>query len=235
MPVLADLLPPGCRAHEARADVPVDLFPQERADVERAVPRRRAEYATVRHCARLGLADLGLASTALPRGHRGAPVWPVAVVGSLTHCAGYRAAVVARSTDLRGIGIDAEPHSVLPGDVLGMVARETEREHLAELTGTDRSVRWDRLLFCAKEAVYKVWSPLTGRWLGFEDAELRLERAPRPPRGGSPSGTFTARLLVPGPVIDGRPLQVLTGRWAVDDGILLTATWLPRAPVERRS
>lgn len=41
-----------------------------------------------------------------------------------------------------------------------------------------------------KEAVYKVWSPLTGRWLDYGDADVRL----------SPDGTFTVRLSVPIPL-----------------------------------
>ena len=30
-------------------------------------------------------------------------------------------------------------------------------------------------MFCAKESVYKAWFPMTGRWLGFEDATLTVE------------------------------------------------------------
>ncbi|WQD12370.1 MAG: 4'-phosphopantetheinyl transferase superfamily protein [Lawsonella clevelandensis] len=32
----------------------------------------------------------------------------------------------------------------------------------------------DTVLFSAKEALYKAWYPVTGAWLGFEDAELKL-------------------------------------------------------------
>lgn len=80
---------------------------------------------------------------------------------------------------------------------------------------------WDRLLFSAKESVYKTWFPLTGRWLGFEDAEL----VP------AVDGTFRARLLVEAPTVDGVVVSTFEGRWAVDGGILVTAIALPaRAP-----
>ncbi len=36
---------------------------------------------------------------------------------------------------------------------------------------------WDRLLFSAKESVYKAWFPLTGRWLGFEEAAITINPA----------------------------------------------------------
>ena len=74
-------------------------------------------------------------------------------------------------------------------------------------------VCWDRLLFTAKEAVYKAWFPLTRRWLGFEEAEITIDAA---------GGTFGARLLVPVPA-GGGPLTGLTGRWLARDGLILTA------------
>ena len=41
-------------------------------------------------------------------------------------------------------------------------------------------LHWDRILFCAKEATYKAWFPLTQRWLGFEDAHITFDRRRRP-------------------------------------------------------
>ena len=72
------------------------------------------------------------------------------------------------------MGIDAEPHAPLPDGVLGQIARAEERPRLAELAGAEPEVHWDRLLFCAKETVYKVWFPLAECWLGFEDASAHL-------------------------------------------------------------
>src|SRR5918992_849287 len=83
-----------------------------------------------------------------------APRWPAGVVGSMTHCVGYRAAAVARSDELCGIGIDAEPHAALPGAVLDLVLRDEERERLRALADSSPDLHWDRVVFCAKEAVY---------------------------------------------------------------------------------
>ena len=54
------------------------------------------------------------------------PLWPAGVVGSITHCDGYRAAAVARATDLATVGIDAEPHEPLPDGVLAAIALPAE-------------------------------------------------------------------------------------------------------------
>src|SRR5262249_9142945 len=145
------------------------------------------------------------------------------VVGSITHCAGYRAAAVALTGDLAAIGIDAEPHAPLPGGVLTMVASQSEQEMLARLTAGAPGYCWDKILFSAKESVFKAWFPTTGRWLGFADAEIELDQ----------SGTFAARLLVPGPVLGGRQISGYDGCWAVDRGITMTTVFVPAA--EHRS
>src|SRR6202034_758387 len=125
-------------------------------------------------------------------GARGEPRWPAGVVGSITHCAGYPACAVARTVDLVTVGIDAEPNEALPSGVLAEDASTRERERLRELARHEPAVCWDRLLFSAKEAVYKAWFPLAERWLGFEDATVSIDPA---------QGTFEARLLVSGPLV----------------------------------
>ncbi|MFD6431132.1 4'-phosphopantetheinyl transferase [Streptomyces venezuelae] len=197
-------------------DDPADavLFPEEEAVVANAVAKRRNEFTTVRHCARTALARIGVPPAPILPGHRGAPGWPDGVVGSMTHCAGYRAAVVARAGEVISVGIDAEPGEPLRDpDVLNLVADETERTLLASLASRQPATPWDRLLFSAKESVYKTWFPLTGRWLGFEDARVEL----------APDGTFTARLLVEGPMVAGTELKAFSGRWTVRAGIAATA------------
>ncbi|MEV4615574.1 4'-phosphopantetheinyl transferase superfamily protein [Kitasatospora sp. NPDC049258] len=207
------LLPPGAAWAEAfddLADAP--LLPGEEVIVANAVPTRRNEVATVRACARRALGGLGLPPVPILRGERGAPVWPAGVVGSMTHCAGYRAAVVARSAELRTVGIDAEPHAPLPEDVLEVIALPQEQARTAELSAEQPGVHWDRLLFSAKESVYKAWFPLTRRFLEFEEADITL----------APDGTWTARLLVDGTTADGGELRGFNGRWLVQDDLLLT-------------
>ncbi|MGW4891832.1 4'-phosphopantetheinyl transferase family protein [Kitasatospora sp. NPDC004240] len=217
--MIGELLPASVVSEVAYQDVPqARLEPAEELAVARAVESRRREFGTVRHCARTALGRLGVAYRPLVPGRLGAPSWPDGVVGSMTHCAGYRAAAVARTGDLHSLGVDAEPDEPLPEGVLGTIALPSEREQVTALLATDRQVSWDRLLFSAKEAVYKAWFPLAGQFLDFSEAELSL----------APDGTFRARLLVPGPTVDGRPLEGFTGRWATRDGLLATAIAVPR-------
>ncbi len=218
--MIETLLPDGVVCAEAFEDVPVALFPEEAAQVARAVEKRRREYATVRHCARRALARLGVPPVPIVTGERGAPRWPDGVIGSMTHCDGYRAAAVARADLLHSLGIDAEPHGTLPPGVSELVVRPEEQAMLAELTAVEPAVHWEKVLFSAKESIYKVWFPLARRWLDFLEATLTIK----------PDGEFQARLLVPGPEVDGQPLSSLTGRWMIERGLVLTATCVPRSP-----
>ena len=215
--LLTGLLPPRAELTEVFEDPQaVDLFPGERALMDRALSReRRREFATVRMCARTALARLRVApAPILPRGGpdpwaRQAPAWPDGVVGSMTHCPGYRAAAVARDGDLASLGIDAEAHAPLPAGVIDGVTLPDERRHLARLARSHPHVAWESVLFSAKESVYKAWFPLTGRWLGFLDCAVEPD-----PEGG----VFTAVLRVPGPVVAGARVDRFTGRWRVLDG-----------------
>jgi 4'-phosphopantetheinyl transferase EntD len=209
------LLPPGVEAVEMFTDVGEPVFPGEEDLVAAAVPSRRREFVTARHCARTALARLGYPPAAIRTGASRAPQWPGGVTGSITHCAGYRAAAVARTDVLASVGIDAEPHGPLPEGVEEAVTTEGEVPMLAALADSHPGVHFDRVLFSAKEAVYKAWWPLTGRWLGFEDARLTIDPA---------AGTFAARLLIDGSRVDGLPpLTMLYGRYQIADGLVTTA------------
>lgn len=214
--MIDDLLPAGVVTAEAFDDRDDEsVFPGEEFVVARAVESRRREFVTARRCAREALATLGIAPAPILPGSKQEPVWPRGVVGSITHCVGYRGAAVAARSTLASLGIDAEPHVALSNSILEAVTVPTERPRLARLAERHPGTCWDKLLFSAKESVYKAWFPLTGRMLGFDEAELTIDAA---------AGTFSARLLVPGTRFDGAPAMTgFTGRFVVKDELVLTA------------
>lgn len=189
------------------------LFPEERAIVASATAGRQAEFTTGRVCAHRALTELGVPPAPLVQGERRAPRWPAGVVGSITHCKGYRAAAVARAADMVALGIDAEPNAPLPEQVMDAISLPAERTGTARLANADESVHWERLLFCAKEATYKAWFPLARRWLGFSQAWVSLHR----------QGTFDVHLLVPGPFIGGEQVNGFSGRWIERNGFVVAA------------
>lgn len=216
--MLDSLLPSTLVVVEAFTDDESETcFEGEEDLIASAVPGRRREFVTARRCARDALARLGHPPVAIRSGPGREPVWPAGLTGSITHCPGYRGAAVARTAEVVSVGIDAEPHAPLPPRVLDVVTAPGDAGHLADLSRAEPAVHWDRLLFSAKEAVYKTWYPLTRRWLGFDEANLTVDPG---------AGTFTARVRVDGTRIDGgRPLTVLSGRYLIDGGLMLTAVW----------
>ena len=213
--MIDEILPPEVRAVEAFGDVPDSpLFAAEEAMIAGAVDKRRAEFTTVRACARRALGELGMPPVPIVRAGGGAPQWPAGVVGSMTHCDGYRAAAVAWAEDITTIGIDAEPHARLPDGVLEVAGTAAERARLPELADRWPAVHWDRLLFCAKEAVYKAWFPLTRRCLDFADVSVTAHL----------DGTFRPRLRVRGPRVAGVDLDGFNGRWVVGRSLVVAAT-----------
>ncbi|WP_406092382.1 4'-phosphopantetheinyl transferase [Streptomyces sp. NBC_01013] len=216
------LLPPEVAAVSVLGDLsPTDghgLFPAEAEAIARSVEGRRAEFTTVRMCARRAMDKLGLPPAPLVPGKRGAIDWPDGVTGSMTHCLGFRAAAVARTGVAVSLGIDAERNLPLPDGILDVVSLPRERAALTALARRRPDVHWDRLLFSAKESVFKTWYPLTRRELDFTEAELDFDPE---------AGTFSARLLVPGPEVAGQRHGTFSGRWTVSRGFALTAIALP--------
>ena len=196
---------------------PVELaaLPEEEPLIAKSVAKRRNEFITVRYCARQALVGLGMEPVPILKGEKGEPCWPEGVVGSLTHCEGFRGAAVGRREEVRSVGIDAEPHDVQPRGVLDAISLPVERQELRTLPP---DVHWDRVLFCAKEATYKAWFPLTRRWLGFEDAHIVFDVD-----ASGQSGTFTSEILIDAAALSGPPLTTMAGRWSVRTGIALTA------------
>ena len=122
-----------------------------------------------RIAARALLGELGADPSApLRRRASGAPDWPEGILGSLAHDADVAVAAVALRGRLAGLGIDVEPPEPLPDDVVGFALSDAERRATAG-DGVSR-----RLVFAAKEAVYKAIHPLDGSPLEYADIEIGL-------------------------------------------------------------
>jgi 4'-phosphopantetheinyl transferase EntD len=216
--LLSTIVPPGIATAEIFGDTQVpSLFPVEAAIVAKAVDKRRHEFNAGRAVARQALGKLGQSAVPIVSGRHREPIWPIGFVGSITHCDGYCAAAVAKSDRFVSIGIDAERHEPLPDSVVSLIASKDELGWINRQTNED--VYWDRLLFSAKESVYKTWFPLTRRWLDFADAHVEFDK-----RGK----TFFAALLE-GRLNDaGLSVKGFEGRYLVQTDLVLTAVTVAR-------
>ncbi len=193
-----------------------ELAAVEAAQVAGAVPERRRELATGRRCARRALALLGMPEVPIPSGPDREPVWPPAVVGSITHCPGYYASAVARRDEIGGVGIDAELNRPLPEGVAALTSLDRESAGLPDAAG----VSWPTVLFSARESVFKVWFPITRRSLEHHDVELVLAEG---------RGRFAVRSTASGAHADADLLARIEGRFAWSGSHVVTCAWLPGA------
>ncbi|MCX5384775.1 4'-phosphopantetheinyl transferase [Streptomyces sp. NBC_00083] len=222
--LLRAVLPPRAVGAARADDVPGPLFAAERELCAGAGPRREGEFTTGRWCAHRALARLGELPVAVGRGPRGEPVWPHGVLGSITHCPGFRAAALCRADDAWALGIDAEVDAPLP-------PRVRERLISADEAGRMRpEVAGERLLFSAKEAAYKACSALVGDGRLSPLAGLRIFVEPGE-HGPGAAGRFRARI----PAVNGlrgADTYRFEGRWQRSHGLVVTSCVVVRSGTE---
>lgn len=243
----ARLLPGSAEVAVMTGDVgPEVLTAAEQDYIRGAVPKRVGEFAAARVCARRAIRRAGNVPDPvgdpvpdLVPGPERDVTWPAGLVGAITHCTGLRAAVVAPATEVLSLGIDAEVNEPLPDDAWSVVSVPGEAEVLGNLgaSGACQDVNLDRLLFSAKEAIFKTWFPVTRRWLDFTECRLTVQADREETTSDAlmrASGTFHGEFLVPG--IDlteceqarGEVVAGLDGRWHATESHLLTAVSLSR-------
>lgn len=166
---LAGLFAPGVVAAELRTPAdPALLFPEEAASLARAVPKRVGEFAGGRLAARRALAELGIVDFPLRVGPDRRPLWPDAVVGSITHTEGLCAAVAAGQGAILSLGLDTELAGEVKRELWRGICVGAEIAWLESLPQALQSA-FATLIFSAKESFYKCQYPLTGQFLSFAD------------------------------------------------------------------
>lgn len=222
------------------------LFPEEEAAMIRALPKRRREFAGGRWCARQALAHLGIEAVAIPVGDGRAPLWPPGVAGSIAHSDTHAIAAVTREPAIRSLGVDLEPDTSLEEDLWMTICGPEELAWLSGQPAVERG-RLARLLFSAKEAIYKATFPIDRIVRDFQSALVEVNRDGSaftgtimlPPEHAPASGT-SARTCPPTPSPKGgrnsqhrretrRPLPSgrgsggrLHGRFEFAGGLILT-------------
>ena len=212
----------GCADPRAPAS---DLWPEEAAALHQAVSRRRGEFAAGRRAARGALAALGRAACAIPVAPTRAPLWPAGIIGSISHCDRIAVAAVAPAGRFRALGLDVEPDEPLPEGLGETICRPEEMHWIARAPQQVQG-RLGRLIFSAKEALFKAQFPLTGVWLDFADIALRLHHG-AVATAASGAGAFTARLTRAAGGF--APGHVFEGKFATSGGFVLTAVTIPVA------
>jgi 4'-phosphopantetheinyl transferase EntD len=183
-PQVGKLFPLGAIAADLRGPGdPLLLLSAEAAFLGRAVPKRAQEFAAGRLCARRVLAEFGIEGFPILVADDRQPIWPDSMVGSITHTAGYCAAVIAGRRVARALGLDSEVVGDVNQEIWPRVCNSTEIAWLDSLPASERNAA-ATLIFSAKEAFYKCQYPVAGEALAFHDVSVV------PAAWGTALGTF---------------------------------------------
>ncbi|MET0399062.1 MAG: 4'-phosphopantetheinyl transferase superfamily protein [Longimicrobiaceae bacterium] len=215
---IAALLPAGV-ALDVReiGDAAGSLFPVEREAVARAVAKRTREFSTGRLCARAAMAALGVPPHPVPVGPQREPVWPDGLVGTISHGGELCLAAVARKDHLLGLGIDLEVGDPLDPEVRGLICTPDELRGASAWAGA--GVDPHKLVFSAKEALYKVLFPRARRFIDFLEVEIGVDADAGTWRPTSLPADVSARMAAP-----------IEGKFLVADGYVVTAAWASPPP-----
>jgi len=156
--------------------------------LSRAVPKRKAEFLAGRFCARevLRVVAPEHAESPIAIGKNREPLWPLGIVGAITHTMDFASVAVARARDALGIGLDAE--RVMTDEnaerLLDKIAAPEEIAGMKRKTGWGTGIALT-VTFSAKESVFKCLYPQVQRYFDFSDAWIEIQDG----------GRFSARLL----------------------------------------
>lgn len=156
------------------------LFPVERSAIARAIVTRRNEFTAGRAAARDALAQLGQPRAQIPMGEDRAPVWPTGFVGSISHTDQACVATAAHAAHAKALGIDLENFGPLSDEVRDSFCTKSELAQFGQPPSYAA-----RLIFSAKEAVYKAQYAVSKTLFGYDtlrvtaasDTEITLKFA----------------------------------------------------------
>ncbi|MCK6371914.1 MAG: 4'-phosphopantetheinyl transferase superfamily protein [Gammaproteobacteria bacterium] len=212
--VLDALFPSGATtAMLAAGGVVTAPAPEELAFTKGFQGKRLAEFGLGRASARCALQRLGQPAVGIPVGRNREPLWPPGIVGSITHADNCAAAVVGLKPTFTALGLDLEPAEPLEASLWERISRPAELQRLGgALVTPGLGVR---LIFSAKESVYKALWPLTKQFLDFHDLQTWFD---------AESGCFSVTFS--GKTGDADEFTGLEGRFLLADGLIATGVSL---------
>jgi 4'-phosphopantetheinyl transferase EntD len=214
--LLSGVFPRGTVTIELRgAADPALAHPDEIRACAPFAAKRTQDYLAGRACARHALHAFDIEDFALGSNADRSASWPAGFAGSITHTAGFSAAVVAPQAIATGIGIDAEIVSSVAFDLWPSILTPAEYA-VAASWPAERRQRYAAVVFSAKESFYKCQAPLTGKWLDFLDVVVNVRFDTHTDTSG--------RFSIAPPAACGRTFAArpLTGRFRIEDDLVVT-------------
>jgi len=167
---ITSLFPPQIHAVSATPEMwETQVFPEEEVFISQAIVKRRREFRAGRHCAHTALQQLGLQTQPILRDSNRAPLWPKGYLGSISHCRDFCIAACCSDHHIVGLGLDVEPLEGLKPGIEKHIHTQAENEFMRQHPDLP-----ERLIFSAKESLYKCYYPLVKTFFGFHTVEIQV-------------------------------------------------------------
>jgi len=193
------------------------LHPLEQEALGDAVSlKRRQDFTLGRAAARKSLAQIGFPVVSpVLRGEQREPLWPVGVIGSISHSGPYGIAVAAWQQDVPALGVDIQKIEERYTDEL--IARFADPDEF-DWVLSDPAKRTERAveLFSAKESIFKALYVLRRVWFAFDVAHIT-------PQDDETRFTASVRL----PALSSGVVDLEVGV-SIHDGYIITGAWLSK-------
>ncbi len=187
------------------------VLPQERAALDRTRAGRQRAFAAGRVAARHAMAALGHRVSAVPMGADRTPIWPAGLTGSLAYSQSCCLAAVARTENIRALGVDVRDMDA--GDFTSVSDVCTSREQAWIAAQPSHSHKQLGLLIqSAKTCTRRCQYQLSNVTCGYSAVEIQPDLD---------SGMFRATFIeTVGPIGAG---SQLSGRFAMGEGLIISA------------
>ncbi|MBN1899531.1 MAG: 4'-phosphopantetheinyl transferase superfamily protein [Spirochaetes bacterium] len=140
------------------------LLPEEKSVIAKAVKKRQMDFASGRWCAYQILDMMGRSDRPILTGEGGEPLWPAGICGSISHTDSLACAIGALENNYTSVGLDIEKRTrPISQRALKIILNDDEELWLEQHRGRDL----EKIIFSAKESIFKLLYPLTGKRFYF--------------------------------------------------------------------
>lgn len=151
--------------------VPLSRHPIEIDEIAAAVPKRQTEYLAGRTLLRNAIRSYGIHCETIGRDRRGCPILPDGIHAGISHSADRIMVACSADQDCIGLAVDIERRAI-DDDILDEILRPEERESPRGFQGSQSD--WYRLVFSAKECLFKAQFPRLRLELEFNEFQIQL-------------------------------------------------------------
>lgn len=150
--------------------VPI-LNPNYKKYIHNATIKRKAEFIAGRYCAQQSLARWQVPDEIIGIGDGRHPVWPVGIVGSISHCRSYAIAATSQTRKVFAIGLDVE--EIITDDTVNSIMQTVVNEN--EIFLIENALRQDiifTIIFSIKESFFKAVYPSVRLYFDFHAVSI---------------------------------------------------------------